>query len=47
MTVFQFDSNGEDIKLFYGAFQLYYRFTIRTDDVSYTLADEVSLDDMF
>lgn len=46
---YQFDSNGEDIKLFHGAFPgSIVNLQFRTDDVStYTLADEVRLDDIF
>ncbi|MEK7289619.1 MAG: ATP-binding protein [Planctomycetota bacterium] len=46
---YQFDSKGEDIKLFHGSFPgSIVNLQFRTDDVStYTLADEVRLDDIF
>lgn len=46
---YQFDSNGENIKLFNGSFPgSIINLQFRTDDVStYTLADEVRLDDIF
>jgi len=46
---YQFDSKGEDIKLFHGSFPgSIVNLQFRTDDVStYTLTDEVKLDDIF
>src|SRR3989304_1662596 len=46
---YQFDSKGEDIKLFHGSFPgSIVNLQFRTDDEStYTLTDEVKLDDIF
>lgn len=46
---YQYDSNGEDVKLFHGAFPgTIVNLQFKTDDTSsYILSDEVSLDDIF
>ncbi len=46
---YQYDSNGEDIRLFHGAFPgTIVNLQFKTDDTSsYILSDEVSLDDIF